>query len=267
MSATNTTLDQIFDQLWKDYTEITPNAAIIKQLFEDQGEVVLNDHVAFRTLDLPHLNVDQFAQIFVDLGYEEKGDYHFEAKKLYAKHYEFPGNKYPKVFISQLKFAECSEFLQKYIKEIFDGIKINPHNLYKTKRVWEIDYPLYLELKHESEYAAWLAAFGFMANHFTVSVNQLKNFSSIQAVNEFLKESGHKLNSQGGEIKGSPEVFLEQSSTLAYNQKVRFKHGPETIPSCYYEFALRYPLENGELFQGFVAGSADKIFESTDKGQ
>jgi hypothetical protein len=31
------------------------------------------------------------------------------------------------------------------------------------------------------------------------------------------------------------------------------------IPGCYYEFALRY-----NNFDGFIAGSADKIFESTD---
>ncbi len=31
------------------------------------------------------------------------------------------------------------------------------------------------------------------------------------------------------------------------------------------EFAHRYPLPNGNLFQGFVAKSADKIFESTNR--
>lgn len=36
------------------------------------------------------------------------------------------------------------------------------------------------------------------------------------------------------------------------------------IPSCFYEFALRYPKANGELYTGFVAASADKIFESTN---
>ena len=31
------------------------------------------------------------------------------------------------------------------------------------------------------------------------------------------------------------------------------------ITGCYYEFALRH-----NKFDGFIAGSADKIFESTD---
>jgi hypothetical protein len=62
-------------------------------------------------------------------------------------------------------------------------------------------------------------------------------------------------------------VFLEQSSTLANNIEVKFDDGVLTIPACYYEFARRYPLKTGELYQGFVAASADKIFESTSKGQ
>jgi hypothetical protein len=45
---------------------------------------------------------------------------------------------------------------------------------------------------------------------------------------------------------------------------VTFTDGTRAIPSCYYEFARRYRLPGGELFQGFVAASADRIFESTD---
>ena len=68
-------------------------------------------------------------------------------------------------------------------------------------------------------------------------------------------------------MKGSKEVCLEQSSTLANNIEVEFEDGKLTIPACYYEFAKRYPMKNGELYQGFVAASADKIFESTKQGQ
>ncbi|MFP5459729.1 MAG: DUF1338 domain-containing protein, partial [Bacteriovoracia bacterium] len=64
-----------------------------------------------------------------------------------------------------------------------------------------------------------------------------------------------------------PSVYLEQSSTLANNIAVTFDDGELTIPACYYEFARRYPLPSGDLYQGFVAASADKIFESTSKGQ
>ena len=46
---------------------------------------------------------------------------------------------------------------------------------------------------------------------------------------------------------------------------MKFDDGSKVIPCCYYEFARRYPLPNGNLFQGFVAKSADKIFESTNR--
>ena len=75
------------------------------------------------------------------------------------------------------------------------------------------------------------------------------------------------MNDSGGEVKGTPEELLEQSSTIAYNKEITFSNGVHTIPACYYEFAKRYPKKDGDLFRGFIAGSADKIFESTDKGQ
>jgi len=45
---------------------------------------------------------------------------------------------------------------------------------------------------------------------------------------------------------------------------VQFTDGKKEIPSCYFEFAKRYLLDSGELYQGFIAKSADKIFESTN---
>jgi len=79
-----------------------------------------------------------------------------------------------------------------------------------------------------------------------------------------LKTNNFLLNDSGGEIKGSTDVYLEQSSTRADPTQVAFSDGTKTIPCCYYEFAKRYTMPDGKLFTGFVAQSADKIFESTD---
>ncbi|MNL20374.1 hypothetical protein D3C87_1416210 [compost metagenome] len=106
--------------------------------------------------------------------------------------------------------------------------------------------------------------YGFRANHFTINTNALKGFQTLEELNNFLEASGWELNASGGKIKGNPEQLLEQSSTLADLYDIDFKEGTLKVPSCYYEFALRYPMANGELYQGFVASSADKIFESTD---
>src|SRR5207253_1197440 len=104
-------------------------------------------------------------------------------------------------------------------------------------------------------------------NHFTVNVNHLQSFSSLQQVNEFLKAAGYKLNDFGGEIKGNPQELLEQSSIMALPVKVQFIEGSYAIPLAYYEFARRYPMKNGQLYQGFIASSADKIFQSTNVNQ
>jgi len=47
-------------------------------------------------------------------------------------------------------------------------------------------------------------------------------------------------------------------------QDMKFNEGVYSIPTCFYEFARRYNSESGELFLGFHADSANKIFESTD---
>jgi hypothetical protein len=109
-----------------------------------------------------------------------------------------------------------------------------------------------------------MSAFGFRVNHFTVFMNALRTFQGIGNLNVFIKELGFELNASGGEIKGSKNVYLEQSSTLAYPVEVEFADKKEMIPGCYYEFLRRYPLPDGKLFQGFLPDSADKIFESTN---
>lgn len=119
-------------------------------------------------------------------------------------------------------------------------------------------------LLKESEYAAWTAAWGYRANHFTVSINYLAGFETIEAVNQKLIDANFEMNTTGGLVKGSPEVLLEQSSTLADNFNVKFSDCEMQIPSCFYEFALRYNKPDGEVYTGFVAASADKIFESTN---
>ncbi|WP_286341249.1 DUF1338 domain-containing protein [Ferrimonas sp. YFM] len=259
-------IQHLFGQLWQDYLKQCPSADKVHQLL-GRGETIINDHVAFRTFRAPGLGIDNLAQHFLALGYEQKGEYQFEAKKLYARHYEHPDSTQPKVFISELKLEECSAQLQEIVASLVaqmpQGLTQDVAHAYGGAP-WKATQEQYRTLLEESEYAAWLAAFGFRANHFTVSVNHLSEFGTLESVNQALKEAGFDLNSSGGEIKGSPEVLLEQSSTLADKVAVSFADGEMTIPACFYEFALRYPMADGELYTGFVAASADKIFESTN---
>jgi len=215
------TLNTIFDRLWLDYIMQNPSAGKIHDLFINEGESVVNDHIAFRTLDFPEIDMDVLAWPFVSKGYVAKGEYNFKEKHLFAKHFELDGvDLAPRIFISQLS--------------------------------------------EESEYAAWFYVFGFRANHFTVSINALKKYNDIHRVNDLLTKNGFVLNTSGGEIKGTPADLVQQSSTLADSVNVKFIEGSFEVPCCYYEFAQRFPDSEGHLYNGFVAKSADRIFESTD---
>lgn len=268
MSTQN--LTQLLDKMWVDYTAINPLAQKIFDLLTTQGESLSNDHIALRTFNHPRLTIDVLAKPFLSWGYKESGDYHFTEKKLYAKHYQHSDPKMPKIFISELKLEEFSTSLRQMVDslvaQIPEGLE-NALDFTSIGRPWNVSTETYDALLKESDYAAWVAAFGYRPNHFTVFINDLKKFSDITVLNTFLKDNGFKLNNSGGEIKGSKEVLLEQSSTLANNIEVTFSDAKRMIPACYYEFAKRYAMTDGNLYQGFVAASADKIFESTSKGQ
>jgi hypothetical protein len=262
-------LSTILTRLWNDYKSQNPSAGKIHDLFIREGEKVINDHIAFRTLDLHETDIDVLALPFICNGYVQKGEYFFKEKHLYAKHFESLSDKNaPRIFISRLILSEFSPFLQKTLKEAFR--KVDPVKLHSTELIFAgslfdpISFEVYNKLREESEYAAWFYVFGFRANHFTVNINALKKYNNILSVNELLKSHGYVLNTAGGEVKGTPEELLQQSSTVADMVKVKFIEGTFEVPCCYYEFAQRYPDSTGKLYSGFVASSADKIFESTN---
>lgn len=261
---------EIFSRLWDDYRLNNPSVDKIHTLLEGKGEVIVNDHIAFRTYDIPGINIEALQSVFLKAGYIEKGTYSFDTKKLNAKHYEHKSNKLaPKVFISELRTKEFSALVRETAKwvaqQVISSVK-EGDDLVFSKRCWApINYASYEALRKESEYAAWMYVFGFRANHFTVFVNNLTTIKSLEELNELLKENGYLLNSSGGDIKGSKKEMLKQSSTVADIIKVDFDDGEHNIPCCYYEFAERFTNSAGVLFNGFIAKSADKIFESTDK--
>jgi len=260
-------LPTLLDAMWQDYLKINPDARVIHQLFADRNPTLINDHIALRTFDYPKVGIRALAKPFVDAGYIPKGEYYFPAKKLFAEHFEHPDSTLPKIFISELHVNQLSEnaqqIIDRCISELPSKAVTEDHFCY-SGRHWNISYEEYQQLLQESEYAAWLCAFGFRPNHFTLLINALQSHRSVESVNTFLQEQGFELNQAGGLVKGSPDEFLEQSSTLAKPILVPFSDCNIEIPGCYYEFARRYPLANGPLYQGFVTTSADKIFESTD---
>lgn len=266
--STSSSFEKYMNNMWTDYIQINPQAHRIYTLLSHHGEHVQNDHIALRTFNHPNLGIASLAQHFIKYGYKEAGEYFFTEKKLYAQHFEHENKNWPKIFISELELQKMSPYVQETLNHCAHQISsktITDENFVFSGKHWLTYYSTYTQLAKESEYASWVYAYGFRPNHFTVSINHLKNFTDIQRLNDLIKMNQFKLNASGGEIKGTPAELLEQSSTMASEINVQFADGLYAIPGCYYEFAKRYPMTNGKLYQGFIAKSADKIFESTNK--
>ncbi len=256
---------EFFDLLWTDFLLHAPSAESIHSLL-GAGEPIVNDHIALRTFATPALGLEALHPLFTHLGFVVGDEYRFRAKKLRARYYRHPEAGVPKVFISELLLDECSEQLRGTVLKLCEQLPTAPAldpAFLGSGRPWDISFDSYRALLEESEYAGWLAAHGFRANHFTVDVNALSAYSSVAEVNRALVAAGYRLNTAGGEIKGSPAVLLEQSSILADRVSVDFSDGAREIPGCFYEFARRYQQADGSLYQGFVEANADRIFEST----
>ncbi|NQZ90984.1 MAG: DUF1338 domain-containing protein [Moritella sp.] len=270
-------LDAFFTKLWQQYSVISPQAVDIHQLFQRRGEELVNDHVAFRTFADSHIGIDILEDEVLALGYRHLDSYQFDVKKLDARCYVH-NNSPTKIFISELRWQSLSDASQVIIQDIIEQTKATLKSplleqssrglspLLSAGRLWQLpSYADYQTLASESEYAAWLSVWGLRANHFTIFVNHLKSTPELTDVVALLQQQGYQLNEAGGVIKGAPSDLLIQASTMADTCIVNFNDaGEQAISSCYYEFAQRFNQENGELYQGFVPLSADKIFESTN---
>ena len=226
-----------------------------------------NDDVAFRTFNLAPLALDRLEPQVLGLGYQLLDEYRFEDKHLRARAYICPGS--PRIFLSELLCEELSGWAQAVVEQLLAQVPpgfASAPSVFWAGRPWApLAFADYERLSNESEYAGWLAALGLRPNHFTVSINQLAKLKGVSDVLDFVEAAGYRINVAGGRVKGTPDVLLEQGSTLADRVAIQFAEGPRVIPTCYYEFALRHPGADGKLYEGFVPASADRIFESTHR--
>lgn len=288
-----TPLDHIMSTLFARYMNNVPDVKKITQALIDKGIIasqdeIVNDHIAFRTLGVPHLGMTSLEKIFLANGYKKMDPYFFKEKKLDAYWYAPPTPAYPRIFVSELRVQDLSAEAQAIIHKYTDGITSDPVdalNLQDGEAVGEfLHKPLwntptkaeYSRLLQESEYAAWVIYNRYYLNHYTISVHALKDgYNTLEEFNQLLESIGVKLNTSGGVIKVSGDGLLLQSSTVAPVNEVEFADGERmAIAGSYVEFAERRVLpqfahlDEGAVSrehrrEGFEANNADKIFEST----
>ncbi|TKY69727.1 hypothetical protein E2542_SST06009 [Spatholobus suberectus] len=287
----------VLESMQSVYLNRNPTAkAILDLVHSAENNSLCYDHLAFRTFGVNGYGIDSMASFFLDYGYTQREELRFPAKKLRALWFSPPADSLvssgsgvngplPRIFISELLVDQMSpqtqEIIRKYTELSGDGNKYAALASSLGHLTWE--KPLYSEfqqLASESEYAAWTLVNGYAVNHVTISTHRLKtHLKDIKKLNQFIEDSGFRLNSEGGVLKVSPDGLLLQSSTVADSFSFQFSDGTtESVPCSYIEFAERLVLpqyknlpdtEVKEFHRrdGFEVASADKIFESTSKEQ
>ncbi|MBS1606615.1 MAG: DUF1338 domain-containing protein [Bacteroidetes bacterium] len=286
-------LEEVLSGLMRRYRERVPEVGAIVRAMVSEGiiareEEIENDHIAFRSLGVPFLGIASLEKVFLRLGWVRRDAYHFPAKRLDAYWYAPPEPRYPRIFLSELRVGDLSSRAQELIRKYTGGLSRDPVDLVDPGDAAAIDQFLhssswelptledYEALQAESEYAAWVIYNRYYLNHFTISVHNLRpGYNTVASFNEFLETHGFRLNDSGGKIKTSPDGLLLQSSTVAGLVEAGFAGGvKKMIPGSYVEFAERrvlpafagWPAERigrEQRREGFEAGNADKIFEST----
>ena len=294
---TSGVLTAILEGLMRRYRERVPDVGAIVAAMIDAGVVpnadaIENDHIAFRTLGVPHLGIASLERIFLHCGYERRDAFSFADKKLDAYWYHPPTNHFPRIFISELRVDDLSPESQHIIGSYTGSVTSDPTRAIDLNDGESIDALLhcplwrlptfldYKRLRDESEYAAWTIYNRYYLNHFTISVHNLPGaMASLATFDDFLLVRGFKLNDAGGTIKQSPDGLLLQSSTVAQILDAPFAEGDtHPIAGSYVEFAERRVLPQFAQLDaaairrehrrdGFESANADRIFESTDTAQ
>jgi hypothetical protein len=291
------TLEIVLNGLMRRYQERVPDVSRVLDRMQAQGIIhsphdIENDHIAFRTMGVPQLGIRSFEKIFMHLGYTKREAYHFETKRLDAFWYSPPEDRFPRIFISELRVGDLSPEVQQIIHSYTSEVVSDPVDELDLNSGQQIDqflhsplwrrpsWPHYRRLSQESEYAAWVIYNRYYLNHFTISVHNLPApYNTVANFNEFLEQGGIQLNDAGGKAKTSPDGLLIQSSTIAAMVDAEFDDGAgntelHRISGSYVEFAERRILPEfaglpaGQIQRrhrrdGFEAGNADRIFEST----
>jgi hypothetical protein len=290
-------LDVFLNILFERYRNKVPAVNQITHALVEQGVIasqnqIVNDHIAFRTLGVPHLGIQSFEKIFLHHGYQKRDYYYFEGKKLNAYWYAPPSDEYPRIFMSELVVDELSANVQQIIRQYTDFITADPVDeldldngeqigAFFHRSLWQLPTKAHYEaLLSESEYAAWVIYNRYYLNHYTISVHALPaGYNTLEEFDTFVEALGIRLNTAGGKVKISGDGLLKQSSTVAEMQDAEFTNGETlSIAGSYVEFAERLPLpefshlpaaelQTQHRRNGFETNNADKIFESTYTGQ
>ena len=292
---------ELLGKLWEQYLARVPYAKKYADLVNEKGGKVVHDHIAFGTFNI-HTGeqpggIMAIQHLIEILGYQPAGKYVFPKKKLNAVHFEYPGEIFPKIFVSQLEVAQLPGWAQQMISETVietpyllsdNGLSLlqvlrETGSLTREagrllvddlagyfRRPWNIPSKKYvLEINDVSPYAAWVLLHGNSVYHFAALVNEqgVDEWPDLETTCEALKQEGIPMKET---IEGEKDGKLRQSATLAVKEDVEVRgddgNEPITWTYAYYEFTQRgFSAENGvrKMFTGFLNEQDRHLFDIT----
>ena len=222
-------LDELLESLWTDHAAVAPHVARVHQILRDRGERVRRQHIALRTFDVPEVDIDALDRAFVAGGYEAALSYELPERKLIAYSYEHRDGRLPGLVISALLVDELSREARALVRDMVGhlepGAAAHPSFALSGRR-WPLTSSIYRQLRDESEYAAWVAAFGFRAHHFAVNAGSLPTLDEA-GLARFLAESGVAVAS--APIDDEP---FDHVATVAEDVELELTDGSLVVPSC-----------------------------------
>ena len=242
---------RLLDLLWTRYAAEVPFARTFAGL---AGGPLRNDHIALRSLARPGEGIELFARLFERLGWARAGAYTFPDTHLSAIYLAHPEGL-PRVFVSELHAERLSSEAQRVLAALPEA----PPAPESTEALadWFCAPPPpheaeLLALERESQYGAWLLAFGRKVNHFTGAVDD------VEAWQRRMLEAGVPMKR---DIEGEPGGVLRQTATRAAPVTIALADGrTREWPYAYFEIAQRAPG-----FDGFLGPQARALFDMTKR--
>ncbi len=290
------TLQLILDGLMRRYRERVPDvdkviSAMIAEGIIGRAGDIENDHIAFRTMGVPHLGIQSLEKIFLHHGYTRRDYYHFSEKKLDAYWYAPPDPALPRIFISELRVEDLTPGVQRIIRSYTDEVTADPVlsldlddaavvDTFLHSGLWRLpSLEDFHALAQESEYASWAIYNRYYLNHFTISVHNLpEGYNDIERFNDFLEKHGLVLNDSGVNSKKPRRSAASELHGSGHDRGCIRRWTKSAHRGSYVEFAERRVLpayahlppseiKRAHRREGFEAANANRIFESTYSSQ
>lgn len=289
---------QLFDYLWNDYSEKVLYASDYSRWVQQHGGKFVPDHVVFRTLNT-HTGeqpggTEAISHLLTYFGYRFSERYVCKDKMITVSGFDCPGNRLPKVLVSQLEVTHQPGWIQHHVSNIVaetayilsdKGIELL--NILKTNgvlpfeaarfllsdlrgyfcRPWEIPaQPVIEQINEFSPYCVWVLLYGNSVSRFSANINLqgVPGWANIDKTIEALQAEGVPFQKHAS--VGETDFVQAFAPPVKIKTEVLSDDGIEMPLYAYSKFGLTergFIDKNGKktLFDGFLLGEGAHFYE------